>query len=224
MRLVLAGPGEFQSLHRHGDHRLVVFISGSMKEESFDGVGYFKRGEFVFRPAWFAHADRACDSGAGYVRLPLTNRAAMQWVTRFGWRAARGVVELDRLPHGDDVLASAYARPYVNDVAASWLRMAAADLASEQQPRVAEVARRHGVELSQFSRCFSRGFGMSPVTYRRQARLQRALRLVFEQRQTLASVAADCGFHDQSHLSAELKREIGITPAALVRSAANAGC
>lgn len=212
-------PHDFQALHRHADSRIVVFLGGEIIEECFGFEGRFQRGDFVFRPAWFAHADRACEAGASYLRLQLPPRAVLKWMATHGWCAARGQLNPDRLPHGDEVLQLACARPYEVGVRQSPFGCVANELAGDSQPKVSDIATRLGIELHQLSRQFTRAFGMSPVAYRRQARLQRALRMVFEQRQSFARIAVDCGFHDQSQLTHEIKRETGLTPGELARTA-----
>jgi AraC-like DNA-binding protein len=77
------------------------------------------------------------------------------------------------------------------------------------------VALLFGFEPYAFSRKFKAVFGISPTTYRRQARLQRALSLLFSGASSLARIAADLGYHDQSHFTADIKRETGRTPAQL---------
>lgn len=210
----------FQPLHRHADHRLVVFLGGDMEENSFGGGGRFQRGDFVFRPAWFAHADRACDAATTYTRLTVPRSAALDWISRHGWRAARGRIDLTtRFPTGCEVLQSVSAQAYAESVGALPLQRAAHILATDPHSSVAAVAARFGLEACRFSRDFKRAHGLTPVAYRRQARLQRALRMVFERSHSLAVIAADCGFHDQSQLTHEVRRETGTTPGELARAA-----
>lgn len=69
------------------------------------------------------------------------------------------------------------------------------------------------VELSPFHlvRSFTQRFGMPPHRYQMQLRLEDAKRLL-RQGRSVANVAAECGFADQSHLLRVFKRTFGVTP------------
>jgi AraC family transcriptional regulator len=63
-----------------------------------------------------------------------------------------------------------------------------------------------------FTRMFSKSVGMTPHQYVVRLRLQRALRLIREDRLGLAQVAVDTGFADQAHMSRWFKRVYGVSP------------
>lgn len=60
-------------------------------------------------------------------------------------------------------------------------------------------------------RQFQKQFGLAPHAYQIQSRLRLAKTLI-RQGMALKDVAADCGFHDQSHLHRHFKKNMGITP------------
>ncbi len=215
LRPVFSPPRQHQAMHRHGEARLVIFVGGDMEESSFEGKHKFKPGEFVFRPAHFAHADAAGPGGAAYVRAPVSASAARRWLARYGWQAARGRVELHRDMTCDELLEQASPQAYVAGAPQSPMQRAAAWLASDAMLRVRDVATRLDLEPYELTRRFAAALGIAPNSYRRQARLQRAIKLVCEDGGRLAEIATAAGFHDQSHLTAELKRETGLTPKAL---------
>jgi len=66
------------------------------------------------------------------------------------------------------------------------------------------------------ARQFRATFGTSPDRYRTQQRLQSA-RGAIERGESLARVAAEAGFADQSHLTRQFKRTYGFTPARWAR-------
>jgi AraC-like DNA-binding protein len=70
-----------------------------------------------------------------------------------------------------------------------------------------------GVTTSHLVRSFSRTVGLPPKNYHAQIRLARARRLLAEGK-SATSVAYDCGFADQSHLSRRFKEFYGQTPGA----------
>jgi AraC-like DNA-binding protein len=116
---------------------------------------------------------------------------------------------------GDELLEQASPQAYTLGAPQSPMQRAAAWLASDALLRVQDVAARLNLEPYELTRRFAAATGLTPNAYRRQARLQRAIKLVYEDGAQLAEIATAAGFHDQSHLTAELKRETGLTPKAL---------
>jgi AraC family transcriptional regulator len=80
---------------------------------------------------------------------------------------------------------------------------------------VDDLAALAGRSAFHFSRVFSRSVGMTPYRYVIHLRLQAALALIRERRMSLAEIAADTGFSDQSHMSRWIRRVHGIAPSAL---------
>lgn len=62
-----------------------------------------------------------------------------------------------------------------------------------------------------FARLFKRATGYSPYQFVLKLRIERAKHLLMR-RESLAKVAIDCGFFDQSHFTAHFKRFCGVTP------------
>lgn len=201
-----------QALHRHDEPRIILFLGGEMHEEAFEGQVRFVRGDFVFRPAHFAHADTPGLEGAKYVRLTPSAPAVRRWMAKNGWRASGGHIDLHGHVHADDLLATARARPYAQTTPSTTAQRAALLLAGDAALRVREAAHELGMAPYELTRCFSAEFGMTPSTYRRHARLHRAIQMLSEGAAHLAQIASAAGYHDQSHLTLELKREVGLTP------------
>lgn len=63
-------------------------------------------------------------------------------------------------------------------------------------------------------RFFQENTGMSPARYRLQCRMVRAKELLKMSRKSVAQIASECGFADQSHLTKAFKVEVGFTPGA----------
>jgi AraC family transcriptional regulator len=63
-----------------------------------------------------------------------------------------------------------------------------------------------------FSRSFKQAFGVSPHRYVIKRRIERAKVLLRRTDRPLARVAQEAGFTDQSHLTAEFRRQVGVTP------------
>jgi len=82
---------------------------------------------------------------------------------------------------------------------------------------VAALADLAGRSRYHFSRVFSRSVGISPHRYVVHLRLQRALELIRDGRSSLAEIAAQTGFADQSHLSRWVRRVLGVPLTQVVR-------
>ena len=79
---------------------------------------------------------------------------------------------------------------------------------------VADIATQLGLSISQLQREFSRLFGITPNQYIREVRVGVARHMLETSDESIASIAADCGFYDQSHLSRQFKATTGLTPKA----------
>lgn len=78
---------------------------------------------------------------------------------------------------------------------------------------LAEIARECGLSPYHFARLFKQATGFPPHEYQLQLRVQRAQVLLLRTpRRTIADIACDLGFADESHLRRHFKRIVGITP------------
>ncbi len=80
----------------------------------------------------------------------------------------------------------------------------------DQPIEVTDLADLAGRSAFHFTRVFARSVGMTPYRYVVHLRLQAALRRVRKGRMSLAEIAADTGFADQSHLSRWIRRVHGV--------------
>jgi AraC family transcriptional regulator len=83
---------------------------------------------------------------------------------------------------------------------------------------VETLAREVGLSVAHFSRAFKETMGRAPHQFLLAMRLERARRLLEAPGITVAVVARQAGFADQSHLTRLFKREYGITPGAVLRA------
>lgn len=77
-----------------------------------------------------------------------------------------------------------------------------------------ELARSVSLSPSQFRRLFQRRFGCSPRQYQRNIRVRVVCEMLALTDLPLASIAAQCGFYDQSHLNNDFRKMKGMTPLA----------
>jgi AraC family transcriptional regulator len=83
-----------------------------------------------------------------------------------------------------------------------------------------DLAREAGLSRFHFARMFKRSTGVSPHQYLLQCRVERARELLLAGNRTIAEIAAETGFYDQSHLVSQFKRAFGVTPRAFRRHGA----
>jgi AraC-like DNA-binding protein len=207
-----------QPLHRHADVRLVVFTSGIYRERSFERGAIFAPGDFVFRPRYFAH-DGFAEADAGYVRLGVSARAAALFAADHGWASRRGCIDLADMQEamrdpcgGNRVLEGSSTAP-LDDL--DCVDDASAAIGAAHGPPIGEIAKAMRLTPCEMTRTFARAHFLSPVRYRKEARLQRALRSLAETVAPLAHIAQDAGYADQSHMTREMTQATGITPARL---------
>ena len=81
-------------------------------------------------------------------------------------------------------------------------------------PRVSDLADWIGMHRSQLARQFRSETGMTIAEFVRFQRVQLAMQLLQRSGQSLSSVAIECGFVDQSHLTSSFRKVTGFTPAA----------
>ena len=87
----------------------------------------------------------------------------------------------------------------------------------DQHLTLAELSLVAGVSPYHFARTFKRATGVTPHQYVLGARIDRAKSLLLQGKLTIAEIASQVGFFDQSHLTRSFKRLVGVTPHALLR-------
>jgi AraC-like DNA-binding protein len=93
----------------------------------------------------------------------------------------------------------------------------------DEQISTPKLSRFSGLTESHLIRSFHREFGLPPHAYQMQLRLAQACDALASGL-SVTTVAYECGFADQSHLSRKFKDAYGITPAAWANSVGAALC
>ncbi|GGF27909.1 hypothetical protein GCM10011611_37370 [Aliidongia dinghuensis] len=86
---------------------------------------------------------------------------------------------------------------------------------------VAEMAACVGLSAGFFGRAFKAAAGVTPHDHLIERRIARARRLMATTSSGLAEIAAACGFASHAHLTAQLRRRLGVAPSALRQAAQN---
>lgn len=130
---------------------------------------------------------------------------------------------LNRTVPAEDVFGAKRARRLAQpDGLHAWIRSVDPDPRTAAAVRllgaysVSSVADQLGVTTRQLRRIMVAEVGLSPKAYQRVVRLQRFVRAV-DRGITLAAASADAGYADQPHLTREVHRLAGLTPARLVQ-------
>jgi AraC-like DNA-binding protein len=93
-------------------------------------------------------------------------------------------------------------------------------LTADPDRSLRELARMHAVSPHHLSRVFHAETGHTVARYRMRLRARAALERLAGGERSLADLAADLGFADQSHLCRVLRAEVGHAPSALRRALA----
>lgn len=101
-----------------------------------------------------------------------------------------------------------------------WLRRVvdAIHTATPDSIGVAELATIAQVHPAHLMRTFRTVYGCTIGEYSRLLRVRRAMELLQQPTASLAGVAAQCGFADQSHFTRAFRATVGVTPAAYRRA------
>lgn len=82
----------------------------------------------------------------------------------------------------------------------------------DQNITLASLASSVGMSQYYFCRLFKQSMGITPYQYVLQQRVERAKHLLKQHQFSIADVALQCGFANQSHLNRHFKRIVGVTP------------
>jgi AraC-like DNA-binding protein/quercetin dioxygenase-like cupin family protein len=195
-------------MHFHDEDQLTMVLSGSRAFQLKSQAVYVLPGECLYIPAGWPHrslrhggATRCINAYVGKqsgVRVPAM--LSTSEVTEYFHNA---------VPCGKHAAVSSRPQPVGTDVAA-------VDLLPLTNPRdhdasIGDIASRYGLSREAYTRSFSRRFGMPPHAFRIVSRLNLARRQI-RAGETLAAIAVDQGFADQSHFGRHFRRVFGVTP------------
>ena len=209
------------ALGRHGHEKAyaALVLSGGYEEAGDHGRFRVKAGDVIFHEQFEAHLDRFSETGAVVLNLglpvgcsytPGISRAVdPDSVARMAERSCRDALDL--------LFSVAISR---TPQPADWPDELAAALMLNPSLKLSLWGERKGIPPWAVSRGFGLVFGVSPEAFRARIRARRALKSIQNTQAPLASIAAELGFADQSHMTRSVKQLTGIAPQAW-RSAAN---
>jgi len=233
LRIATLPPEQVHS-HAHADAHFVLALDGGYRSLAHDPVTpaglAFGPGALVWNPAGVEHRDCFDEAGGRFLSVsfdppPEARRGEPRRLRGRAEAAARRLVGATaRFRPGDalilesltlEMAAGAFsASDLTEDPAPEWVwraREVIGDLAARPGLEVRDVAASVGVHPVVLARRYRRHFGQTPGAAIRQMRADRASERV-GRGGDLASVAADAGYADQSHMTREFLTIFGMTP------------
>jgi|APLak6261664116_1056043.scaffolds.fasta_scaffold04683_3 AraC-like DNA-binding protein len=120
-----------------------------------------------------------------------------------------------------DMIQSATASPTAR-TSEDWVHRACQLLADDEVPAAAsepaQVARRLGLSYESFRKKFREAMGQAPGRYRLEARMDHAVALIYQGRNTLKEISERLGFCDEFYFSRLFKRRFGQSPRSFRKS------
>lgn len=201
--------------HRHRTAYAAMVLDGMYVEASADGPFECTPGTVLLHPNYHAHGNRFGRRGARVINVPLPADGlggSFRALRVTHPCEAREVFE--RRP---ELLATLLADASEHPPAPlpDWQAALISELESTDAP-VDQICRRLGVSAAHASRAVLRSHGMSPQVLRRELRCRHALSLM-QGTASLAEIAAQSGFSDQSHLTRTVRSCTGQSPSVLRR-------
>jgi AraC-like DNA-binding protein len=184
--------------HVHRQAYAALVLSGGYEEAGDHGRFQVNAGDVVFHGQFEAHLNRLSKAGAMVLnlRLPpgcsympgIATVADPDSIARVAERSC-----LDALD-----LLSCFAISETQQPA-DWPDELAVALIQNPSLKLSHWAENNGIRPWTVSRGFTSVFGVSPEAFRARARARHALRFIHDTPASLASIAAELGFADQSH-------------------------
>jgi AraC-like DNA-binding protein len=106
-------------------------------------------------------------------------------------------------------------RPICRARLAPWqVRLATAEMQGQFRGRlrIGDVAAKLKLSTAHFTKAFHNTVGISPYGWFQRARIAHAMGLMRDTALTLAQIASECGYTDESHFSERFDRFVGVRP------------
>jgi len=218
--------------HRHDVAYVAIVLEGAYTELHGDAPCRCRKGTLVLHGIAEEHADHFTSetlylnielqdvrvpnpTGRVFENAPMIGQLVDAVVGAFYARRERALLDA----------AGDLERALTQDVspkppidAPAWLLASLRDFDWTDSIPLREAAERANVYPTHYSRAFRRHLGMTPQAYRMERRIALASCLLLETAAPLASVAQQCGFADQSHLTRDFGSATALAPAAFRRA------
>jgi AraC-like DNA-binding protein len=196
--------------HRHDRAYVAVVLSGTYEECGSRGRFRVGPGDVLVHDTFDAHLNRFQKHGAQILNLVSADLQA-----GFGVGHVADPDEIARTAERDAIEAMQQLQAQLHlttQSARDWTDDLALDLLANPSCRLEHWAREHGLSAETVSRGFGKVFGITPASFRLEARTCRALALIRESPMPLAAIALATGFADQAHMSRAVSTIAGSAP------------
>ncbi|MCE9520903.1 MAG: AraC family transcriptional regulator [Alphaproteobacteria bacterium] len=208
----VSGP-RVEPRHRHHEAYLLIAVSGAFEQASYGGRHIVAAGDILVQPTLDAHANALRTDTLEVLRLPwrydgsLGGRYRSSDLDLLVRTAEKDVHEACALVERD-VEAQSPLQPQCAD----WPDHLASELATGRAACLSEWADQHGLVPETISRGFGRVFGVSASAFRLELKSRRAWLEITGTGKSMATIAAECGFADQAHMSRSVFALTGVAP------------
>lgn len=211
-------PGQLIVRHRHAIGYAAVVLKGGYEEAGSEGRRVVRAGDVLIHHAFASHLDRIGPQGAEVLNVALQPGLV---ATEICAGTVADPEELERVhrtdPHTAQAMLLAQIKPS-DKTLSDWPDLLRKRLASASDMSLAQQARAFGLARETVSRGFAKLYGISPATFRLEARARRAWRRIVAEPTPLATIAAEEGFADQAHMTRAVTALTGSPPGAWRRS------
>jgi AraC-like DNA-binding protein len=209
--------------HAHEFAYASLVVEGHYAEHSASAPRHLKRGMLVFHPAGEIHADCVLDQTMATVNLEyLAGDVPGEFICADGTQvddlshrflsalSAAGPALERSIESLRDFLWSKALRTPLPPIAGAREALAK----GQREAPVASLAAKLGMHRGQFHRAFKRAYGESPRCDLTKRRAASAVELLVGTSLSIADVAAECGYYDQSHFCRQFSTLSGMSPSA----------
>src|SRR5258708_2999781 len=222
--------------HTHASSHFLFLVEGTYLTEARNNAGeIYGRATLIFNPTGTTHCDRFQSQYGRFLTITLNadiaqrldaeipvsliikDRPALDSVLRLRSSLLDGPVTGVTLESMGLELAAQLLPPVERETrhTPSWL-LNARQLLHERcstDIRIGDAAAQIGVHPVHLARAFRRYFFIGPGEFLRRCRISKARGLLLGSALSIAEIAMEVGFSDQSHFANAFKRETGLTPA-----------
>jgi AraC family transcriptional regulator len=214
--------------HAHDEVQVSVIVRGALREDAAGRLHRLSTGDVIVKPAGTMHADEydgtrivCIDFAPDILELPVGGYAfhRVNDAAAAGFRVARQFLSGEDVGDAIDELLAALPEKKLRDRAAATRAAAILDDRFSAPLGITAIAAELRLHPVYLTRIFSEQWGCTPREYVQRLRARAAVHRITSTARTLAEIAIETGFSDQSHMTRAIAKSTGLTPAALRRIA-----
>jgi AraC-like DNA-binding protein len=203
--------------HRHNTAYAAIVLSGNFEEAGNAGRFFARAGNVIIHNMFDCHLDRVGGAGADVLNLPLDG-------LRFIGRTMGRIADPDAIARRAEWDGASALRMMaeqwqtVQSPSEDWADDLRSALETNTSLRLDDWARHEGLAAETLSRAFHKLYGITPASFRVEARARAAWRRIVAENTPLAAIACECGFADQAHMTRAVRALSDASPSDWRRS------